>query len=88
MVVPISPLQSAVGEIVVLQDSLVALGKAVWVHLFAAAELAVIEPHNEQVPAAILISPHLGLLHLHDVRKPQREIKPEVWIDTDSPTQL
>ena len=42
-----SPLQSAVGEVVVFQDSLVALGEAVWSHLLAAAQLAVVEPHDE-----------------------------------------
>ena len=47
-----------------LEDSLVASAKAFCIILFSAAQLTVVEPDYEQIPAAVVITPHLRLLHL------------------------
>ncbi len=61
-----------------LQDSFVALGQAVRSHLLPAAQLAVVEPHDEEVPALVFISPHLGLLHLQVACNIQGMCKPDL----------
>lgn len=47
-----------------LKDSLVAPAKALCIILFSAAQLTVVKPDYEQIPAAIVITPNLRLLHL------------------------
>lgn len=66
------PLQSAIRKVVVLQDSLVACGQAGRGHLLSSAQLTVVEPHNKQIPALVLISPNFCFLHLRvAVRAPE-----------------
>ena len=43
-----------------------------------AAQLAVVEPHDEEVPALVFISPHLGLLHLQVACNIQGMCKPDL----------
>ena len=58
------PLQSAIGKVIVLQDSLVACGQAGCSHLLSSAQLTVVEPHDKQIPALVLVSPNFCFLHL------------------------